>query len=124
MPEYIKRSSYSIQIEIARNIFVVLHDVASQREWLVDGVSALLHVVRSQVVRKPYDGSSSLFNNPNFNCSKANHPKIDGGLNTAADTLEDERKMKHVILWESDSYIDETIAILRPEAESKKWQIH
>src|SRR6266516_2471041 len=66
-PEYVKQSAYSTQIENARNIYVVLYDVAARRGWLVDGASALLHLVRTQVVREPYGGAGSLFNDLSFN---------------------------------------------------------
>jgi hypothetical protein len=107
-----------MQIEAARNMSVVLYDLASQRGWLVDGASALLHVVRTQVIRKPYGGSGSLFNNPNFNSLTFNHPKVDGGPDAAAEILQDERNMKHVILREFDSYTDETISVPRLEGDS------
>ena len=117
-PEYVKQCAYSMQIENARNIYVVLYDVAAQRGWLVDGASALLHLVRTQVVREPYGGAGSLFNNFSFNRSTFNHPKIDGGPNTAVDILKDDRNMKHVIFREFDSYADETLAVPRLKAVS------
>ena len=115
-PEYVEHSAYSVQIENARNIYVVLYDVAARRGWLVDGASALLHLMRTQVVRKPYGGSGSLFNDPSFNRSTFNHPGIDGGPDAAAKVLKEDRNMKHIILREFDSYADETIAVPRLEA--------
>src|SRR4029077_18833921 len=60
-PEIVKHSTYSAQIKNARNILVLLYDVATRRGWLVDGAGALLHLVRTQVVREPYGGTGSRF---------------------------------------------------------------
>jgi hypothetical protein len=114
-PEYVQQSAYSMQIENARNINVLFYDVAARRGWLVDGASALLHLVRTQVVQGPYGGAGSLFNNLSFNPSKFNHPRIDGGPNAAADSLRNDRNMKHAVLREFDSYADETIAAPLPK---------
>ena len=109
-PEYVKHSSYSMQIDNARNINVLFYDVAARRGWFIDGASALLHLVRTQVVQGPYGGAGSLFNNLNFNISKFMHPKIDDGPSAAAEILKDDRNMKHTILREFDSYADEITA--------------
>lgn len=113
-PEYVKQSAYSMQIKNARNMYVILYDVAARRGWLVDGASALLHLVRTQVVREPY-GDDSLFNDLKFNRSTFNHPGIHDGPNAAASMLKEDCNMKHVILREFYSYADENIAIHRPE---------
>ncbi|RYP71784.1 hypothetical protein DL771_004596 [Monosporascus sp. 5C6A] len=117
-PDYVKHSTYSVQIKHAREIYAVLYDVESQRGWLVDGASALLHLVRTQVVRKPYGGANSLFNNPNANRWKFEHPAMNGCGNVAVDILNKESNMKHVILREFSSYADETIAVRQEEAIS------
>ncbi|RYP76199.1 hypothetical protein DL769_003670 [Monosporascus sp. CRB-8-3] len=117
-PNYVKHSTYSVQIEHAREIYAVLYDVESQRGWLVDGASALLHLVRTQVVRKPYGGANSLFNNPDANRWNFEHPAINGGERVAVDILNKESNMKHVILREFSSYADETIAVRQEEAIS------
>jgi hypothetical protein len=79
-----------MQIKNARDAHVVLYNVAAQRGWLVDGASALLHLVRTQVVRERFGRSGSLFNRLRFNESIFHHPKIDGGPNAAADILTEE----------------------------------
>jgi hypothetical protein len=117
-PVYVEQSAYSMQIKNARNIYVLLYDVAARRGWLADGASALLHLVRTQVVREPYGGAGSLFNNLIFNGSTFNHPGIDGGPNAAADILKEDRNMKHIILREFDSYSDEKLAVPRLKAVS------
>jgi hypothetical protein len=113
-PEYVKHSTYPIQIKHARDIYVVLYDVEAQRGWLVDGASALLHLVQTQVTQEPYGGAGSLFN-LNFNYSTFNHPGIDGGPNAAADILNEIHNMSHIILREFSSYADETISIYGPK---------
>jgi hypothetical protein len=115
-PEFVKYSGYSMQIQNARNMYILLYDTAAQRGWLVDGASALLHLVRTQVVREPYGGRESLFNDLDVNASLFNHPRTNGGLNAAADALKEERNMKHVILREFDKYTDETTSV--PQLES------
>ena len=117
-PALVEHSAYSMQIKDARNIYVVLYDVAARRGWLADGASALLHLVRTQVVREPYGSADSLFNNLTFNKFEFNHPEINGGPNVAADVLKEDRNMKHIILSEFDSYSDEKIAVPRLAAAS------
>lgn len=117
-PEFFKHSGYSIQIKNARNIYVVLYDVGAQRGWLVDGASALLHLVRTQVVREPYGGAGSLFNNLRFNRSRFEHPTVDGGPDVAADILMEANNMKHIILREFSAWADETIPVRRHEEMS------
>ena len=117
-PVYVQQSAYSVQIKNARNIYVLLYDVAARRGWLTDGASALLHLVRTQVVREPYGGIGSLFNNLAFNSLAFNHPAIDGDQNIAADVLQEDRNMKHIIRREFDSYSDEIIAVPRLKAVS------
>ena len=117
-PVYVEQGEYSVQIENARSINVVLYDVTTQQGWLTDGASALLHLVRTQVVRKPYGGSKSVFNNPEFNSSSFHHPGIDGGPNTAVEALTEDRNMKHIILREFGSYSDDKVTVSRLRAVS------
>ncbi|KAF2015665.1 hypothetical protein BU24DRAFT_491882 [Aaosphaeria arxii CBS 175.79] len=122
-PDYIKHSAYTMQIEAARNMPVVLYDTGSQRGWLVDGASALLHLVRTQVATKPYGGSDSLFNDSNVNIVPFRHPKSDGGPDAAAEILRDENNMKHIILREFDSYTEETVTLTKSsEARKEKYK--
>ncbi|EXJ76154.1 uncharacterized protein A1O5_00662 [Cladophialophora psammophila CBS 110553] len=112
-PMYVKHSGYSIQIKQARKKYVVLYDTEAQRGWLIDGASALLHLVRTQTVQEPYGGQDSL-----FNPSKFKHPGIDQGPDAAENVLKDESNMQHVILREFSSYADETIDVPHHEAMS------
>ncbi|KAH8802569.1 hypothetical protein F5884DRAFT_887230 [Xylogone sp. PMI_703] len=105
-PVYVKQSAYSMQIKNARNIFVVLYDVAARR-----GVGRWGE-------RLATSRAGSLFNNPIFNASAFNHPRIDSGPNAAADILKEDRNMKHIILREFDSYSDEKLALPKPKAVS------
>lgn len=116
-PVYVEQSTYPMQIKNARNIYVVLYDVTTHRGWLADGASALLHLVRTQVVREPYGDAGSLFNNLIFNGSTFIHPGIDGGPNAAAEILKEDRNMKHVILREFVSYSNETMLTNPPRNE-------
>jgi hypothetical protein len=114
--EYIKQPAYAMQIEAARNINVVLYDTMSQIGWLVDGASALLQMVRTQVVRKPYDGSDSHRAGENFTASEFLHSISSGGQNAASEALLNECNMKHIVLREFNSYADETFAPQSPHA--------
>ena len=105
-PIYVNHSLYSVHIRNARRTFFVLYDVADHRGWLVDGASALLHLLRTQVVQEPYGGSASVFNNLDFNESTFNHPAPDGGPDEAINILKDENNMAHIVLREFDSYAD------------------
>lgn len=106
-PEFVTRSGYSMQIEAARDICVMLYDVTSRRGWLVDGAGALLHMVRTRLTREPYHSINgvSYFNNPNINPTYFKHPSITGGPDEAAQILKDECNLKHIVLREFDSYV-------------------
>jgi hypothetical protein len=104
-------SSYAEQIRSAGDISVILYDVETQIAWLVDGASALLHIVRTQIMHEPFGGKRSLFNDLTSNRSPFRHPKIDGGPDTAREILIDECNMRHVIRREFDSYAEEEVII-------------
>jgi hypothetical protein len=108
-PEYVKYSSLSEQVEFASSIFVVLYDVASQRGWLTDGASALLHIVRTQLARGPYSGHESCFNNRSFNKNDFKHPEPDNHASAALYALRSEQNLKHIVLREFDSYSEEKV---------------
>ena len=112
-PEFVSQSSYSLQIENARKIHVVLYDNAVQRGWLVDGASALLHLVRTQVVTDSFMHANSLFKPSNFD-----HSRIDAGPSAAAETLRKESNMKHVIFREFVSFAEEQTATFQSEGEN------
>lgn len=103
---FVEHSGFPKHIYKARALSVVLYDVKAQRGWLVDGASALLHLVRTQVVHGPgpYGGVNSLFNKAG---EKFAHPSIDAGPNAARDLLLDNNTLKHVVLEEFLSYADE-----------------
>ena len=87
----------------------LFYDTGCDRAWLTDGASALLHIARTQVVRRPYGGDNTLFNKSEFNAADFNHPDPDGGPNAAATALNNDLNMKHKILREFDSYAEEKI---------------
>ncbi|KAL9086103.1 MAG: hypothetical protein Q9165_007315 [Trypethelium subeluteriae] len=101
-------TDYEVQINEASSMFVVLYDTEAGRGWLVDGASALLHLVRTQVVRDPYM-VSSLFNQDEENPIKFKHPELFEEPNAAMNALRDKDNIKHVILRYFHSYADEKI---------------
>lgn len=114
-PEYIKQASYTRQVEAARSINVLLYDTATKRGWLVDGASALLHLTRAQVSRKPFRRTDSDKGCGRFTCSVFVHPDISGGGDAAAEALVNERNMKHTVLREFESFCEEKTTS-QPEA--------
>ena len=106
-PEYVKYPTLKAQIQCARNMSVVLYDTATQRSWLVDGASALLHLVRTQLVHQPYRTDSSLTTADKFDNSKFKHPHPDLGPDEAFKALSNEDNWKHIISREFDSYAEE-----------------
>ncbi|KAH7323067.1 hypothetical protein B0I35DRAFT_192717 [Stachybotrys elegans] len=120
-PEYIKQPVYKAQINNARRMYVILYDTDAQRGWLVDGASALLHLVRTQVAREPYGGEDSLFNDLAFNDDLFKHPGVDDGPDAAAASLKNERNMRHVVLKEFSSYEDEKLDIRKAQGTSSSY---
>ncbi|KAF2235938.1 hypothetical protein EV356DRAFT_90085 [Viridothelium virens] len=113
-PNFFTQSAYLLQVKAARDMYVVLYDTEAWRGWLVDGASALLHLVRTQVVRDPYK-DASLFNQDEENPIKFQHPQLSDGPDAAMDTLNNECNMRHTILRYFDSYTDEKMDIRQPE---------
>ncbi|UNI20829.1 hypothetical protein JDV02_006880 [Purpureocillium takamizusanense] len=55
-----KRDDYVVRLKWISKKFVVLYDVRDRRAWLVDGASALLHLVRASLKHDQNDAFSSL----------------------------------------------------------------
>lgn len=64
----------------------------------MDGASALVHIVRTQLVKEPYKDSLS------FQISEFNHPKDDSGPDSAKEALLDRENQRLFVLEELDSF--------------------
>jgi hypothetical protein len=117
-PTYVTTSAYPLQIDNARDWYVILYDTDSERGWLTDGASALLHLVRAQVAREPYSGASPYFNDKQSNLFEFIHPRTVGGPEESVKILKDPRNMKHVILKEFVSYEDQKVTMQHHDAAS------
>lgn len=65
----LRRNSYIMKIKWVSQKFVILWDVGEKRGWLVNGASALLHLVRGSLAQDQFDsrfGSFSLFKSDDF----------------------------------------------------------
>jgi hypothetical protein len=113
---YFTTSVYPLQIDNARDWYVILYDTGSERGWLTDGASALLHLVRAQVAREPYSDASPYFNNKQSNLFELIHPTTVGGPEESVKILKGSRNMKHVILQEFVSYEDQKITMQNHDA--------
>ena len=105
---------YLQEIHFARNINVVLYDVRDRRGWLVDGASALLHIVRTQLSSSPYC-SSPLFKLENFR-----HADSKNGADAAQIALTDVRNMEIVIFEDVEIWSELTITGSAKEEETKQ----
>jgi hypothetical protein len=56
-----KATDYHKQIEWAEEQFVVFYDCQDRRTWLIDGLSALLHLVRARLAHRRKAGREVLF---------------------------------------------------------------
>lgn len=56
-----KNSDYHKQLEWIEQRFVVLYDGHDRRAWLIDGLSALLHLVRASIAHRRGRGQEVLF---------------------------------------------------------------
>ena len=56
-----KTTDYHKQLEWAEERFIVLYDCKDRRAWLIDGLSALLHLVRARLAHRRKVGREVLF---------------------------------------------------------------
>lgn len=97
-PEFLRAPAYRSQIHNARNMYVILYDTGTRQGWLVDGASALLHIVRSQVVSPPYGEDPCLFDIKQFH-----HADPHGGPDSAKHALLDPHNLALPIFEETES---------------------
>lgn len=100
MPEFIQSPIYPLHIAEARKWSVLIYDTNSSRGWLVDGASALLHIVRAQLTRTPISKCSF------FKLSDFHHPKASDGEDAAMNCLLDERNLPLSLLREDESFVE------------------
>ncbi|CAN9201287.1 unnamed protein product [Alternaria alternata] len=117
-PEYFKYSALRQQLESARAWFIVLYDPSTRRGWLTDGTSALLHMVRTQLARRPYDGCGADFTNKHVKTLDFSHPHPDGGPDAVFDTLMNEDNQKYVVSRDFDSWSEEKVEPSRSQVLS------
>ncbi|CAN9258661.1 unnamed protein product [Alternaria alternata] len=114
-PEYFKYSDLRQQMESARGWFIVLYDSSDRRGWLTDGASALLHIVRTRLAGRPYDGCGSEFTNKHVKTSEFTHPSPDAGPDAAYHALMDENNQKYIVSRDFDSWSEEKAEPRRPQ---------
>jgi hypothetical protein len=101
-PLYLNRDTcFTRRIHFARSIYVVLYDTSDRRGWLIDGASALLHIVRAQLSCKRIS-SSQLFQLQDFE-----YPVSKGGPDVSMNILLLEKNLKLPIFeeWDEEVYI-------------------
>jgi len=84
---------YMSRLEEIGNRFIVLHDIEVRKAWLVDGLSALLHLIRSNLTydhRNNTYGTATSLSDPKTILAKSNH----SGRTMAFETLIDSSNMK------------------------------
>jgi len=105
---------YLQEIYFARNISVVLYDIKDRRGWLVDGPSALLHIVRTQLSSSPYRSS------PLFQIEDFRHADPRNGADAAQLALTDARNMEMAIFEDVERWSESTAAGQAEKEDSKK----
>jgi hypothetical protein len=114
-PIYLSRGGpYLQEIHFARNINVVLYDTKDRRGWLVDGASALLHIVRTQLSSSPYCSS------PLFKMEDFQHADPENGADAAQVALTDARNMEMAIFEDVERWSESTAAGQTSMEETKK----
>lgn len=114
-PIYLSRGGpYLQEIHFARNINVVLYDIKDRRGWLVDGASALLHIVRTQLSSSPYC-SSLLFKIEDFH-----HADPKNGADAARLALTDLRNTEIVIFEDVELWSESTATGQAKKEETKR----
>ena len=113
-PLYLSHTStYLQEIHFARNVYVVIYDTLDRRDWLVDGASALLHLVRTQLTSSPYNTMSLL------QISEFRHANPHHGANAAQKALADTHNRLLAISEDTESWEETTREVTRG-GENKK----
>jgi hypothetical protein len=92
IPLYLKRNgSYIEQIKVISSKFVIFYDVGDRRAWLINGTSALLHLVRASLQddRQSKIGSKLL-----FQLDKLKRPACEYASDSAIEVLIDQQNME------------------------------
>jgi hypothetical protein len=105
---------YLQEIHFARNINVVLYDIKDRRGWLVDGASALLHIVRTQLSSSPYCSS------PLFKIEDFQHADPKSGADAARVALTDVRNTEMAIFEDVELWSESTTAWGTMKEETKR----
>lgn len=92
---------------MARSICIILYDTDTQRGWLTDGASALLHLVLAKLSQKPFTHERSLFGDRTANATAFEYPLPHSGADGPYSALTKENNLKHVVMREFESYKDE-----------------
>jgi hypothetical protein len=101
-PLYLSRDTcFTRRIHFARSIYVVLYDTHDRRGWLVDGASALLHLVCAQLSSKRISSS------PLFKLQDFEHSVHKSGPDVAMNALLLEKNLKLPIFeeWDEEVYL-------------------
>ena len=83
---------YQIEMNHARNIYVMLYDIQDFRGWLIDGATALPHLTRTQLSCSPYKDNSP------FKLSDFHHANPKDGAGAALKALLDDRNRELILL--------------------------
>lgn len=108
-----------LRVHRLRNWNAVLYDDADHRAWLVDGASAVLHLLRCQLdpSTEPY-GRSDSFNLHNFV-----HADLEGGTESAVAALRNKTNREMVIAWETKSWVEFTNGFPTEKKIQTPWKV-
>jgi hypothetical protein len=87
---------YEYKIYAASRMKVIFYDTVDRRAWLVDGASALLHMTRAQLSRKPCCDSELL------DMGRFPHSDPDLGHQASYQALKAISKSKDLYIFEND----------------------
>lgn len=95
-----REAPLEVKVNELRKMFVLLYDDLTRRAWLVDGASAVLHLLRLRLAAAPYD-TSTMFDITNF-CYAADP----GGPAVSVKALLENRN--HKLIEVKEEYIEVT----------------
>ncbi|GFF36596.1 hypothetical protein IFM46972_04939 [Aspergillus udagawae] len=103
-PARAAKTDYHKQIEWAEERFIVLYDCKDRRAWLIDGLSALLHLVRAHLAHRRKVGREVLFSERDI--KEPNTPYM--GKTAANDVLRNRANMDLKIYERWNRVVEET----------------
>ena len=101
-PAHVARNGYIPKLQWISTKFILLWDETDRRGWLINGTTALLHVVRSSLAHNSADKFKAAFM---FEPQDLEEPRIPGTADSAVDVLINPANLALKLYQEKDGHL-------------------